>query len=175
MPAKPIRSDPDVNEQADVPESEARLTRKSVADQLGVSIFKVRSMEGKELHPEVMGGVHYFDPEEVASVAWALGPKRRGARGDHADGEIAALAFHAFNEGKDLHEIVSTLRIPPEKVRALYREWREPDLEQHELTRRKRERAQREQRRDEDEQRRHEKEMERLDRNMAMLSRLPKG
>jgi hypothetical protein len=146
-----------------------------VADQLGVSIFKVRSMEGKELHPEVVGGVHYFDPEEVASVAWALGPKRTGARGGHADGEIAALAFHAFDEGKDLHEIVTTLRIPPEKVRALYREWREPDLEQHEIVRRKRERLQKQQRNEAEEQRRHEKEMERLDRNMAMLGRLPKG
>ncbi|MGD0839322.1 MAG: hypothetical protein ABSB49_22030 [Polyangia bacterium] len=41
------------------------------------------------------------------------------------------------------------LRIPPEKVRELYREWREPDLAQHEVDRRYRERVQREQRRKE--------------------------
>ena len=153
---------------------ERRPTRGDVAKQLGVSVFKVRSMEGKELHPDVVRGVHFFDPEEVASAAWALGPKRKNARGVHDEGEIAALAFHAFDDGKDLHEIVAQLRIPPEKVRALYREWREPDLEQHEVARRKREREEREQRLDEEEQRRHEKEMESFERGMARLARLPK-
>lgn len=152
---------------------EHRPTRGEVAKQLGVSVFKVRSMEGHELHPEVVRGVHFFDPEEVASAAWALGPKRRKAGGDHDEGEIAALAFRAFDDGKDLHEMVTQLRIPPERVRALYREWREPDLEQHEIARRKRERAKREQRHDEEEQRRHEKEMERLDRSLARFGRLP--
>lgn len=39
-----------------------RPTRSEVAKQLGVSVFKVRSMEGKELHPEIVGGVRHFDP-----------------------------------------------------------------------------------------------------------------
>jgi hypothetical protein len=64
---------PDSSEQAAQPQTETRLTRKRVADQLGVSIFKVRSMEGNELHPKVVGGVHYFDPEEVAALAWSVG------------------------------------------------------------------------------------------------------
>jgi hypothetical protein len=149
-----------------------RPTRSDVAKQLGVSVFKVRCMEGKELHPEVVGGVRYFDPEELASVAWALGPKRKKARDDRHEGEIAALAFHAFNEGKNLHDIVTQLRITPERVRALYREWRQPDLEQHEVARLKRERIQRERRRDDEEQRRHEKEMERMERDIARLGRL---
>lgn len=149
-----------------------RPTRSDVAKQLGVSVFKVRCMEGKELHPEIVGGVRYFDPDEVASVARTLGPKRKKARDDRDEGEIAALAFHAFAERKDLHEIVTQLRITPERVRALYREWREPDLEQHEVARRKRERAQRERQRDDEEQRRHEKEMERMERDMARLGRL---
>jgi hypothetical protein len=162
---------PASSEQADAPKIAARLTRKRVADQLGVSIFKVRSMEGKELHPEIVGGVHYFDPDEVASLAWSRGPKRRGAHGEPSDGEIAALAFHAFDDGKDLFEIVTQLRIPPEKVRALYREWREPDLEQHEVARRKRERVQMERRREREEQYRHDREMDQLDQALKRLAR----
>jgi hypothetical protein len=110
----------------------------------------------------------------VATVAWALGPKRKAVRDDRDEGEIAALAFHAFDEGKNLHDIVTQLRLTPERVRVLYREWREPDLEQHEVARLKRERVQRERRREDEEQRRHEKEMERMERDIARLGRLPK-
>jgi len=163
---------PASNEQADAPKISARLTRKRVADQLGVSIFKVRSMEGKELHPEMVGSVHYFDPDEVASLAWSLGGQRRKTTRQRDEGEIAALAFLAFDEGRDLFEIVTQLRIPPERVRALYREWREPDLEQHEVARRKRERLQTQRKLDQEEQRRHEREMERMDRGIARLARL---
>jgi len=161
-------SNPDVVES---PAPSDRLTRKRVADALGVSIFKVRSMEGRELHPTVRGGVHYFDAEEVATLARKLAPKRLSDN-ERTDGEIAALAFLAFDEGKDLFQIVTELPIPPEKVRALYREWREPDLEQHEVSRRKRERAQREERREQEEQRRHEREMERMGRDLARFARL---
>ena len=128
-------------------------------------------MEGKELHPSVCGGVHYFDPEEVESVSWVLGTTRGVRRDKRDEGEIAALAFHAFDDGKDLHEIVTVLRIPPEKVRALYREWREPDLEQHEVIRRKRERLRVQERQEEEAQRRHERDMERWSKEIARLSR----
>jgi hypothetical protein len=174
MQDKQNETAPDSSEQAAQPQNETRLTRKRVADQLGVSIFKVRSMEGNELHPKVLGGVHYFDPEEVAALAWSVGAKRLGVRGQQDEGEIAALAFLAFDEGRDLFEIVTQLRIPPEKVRALYREWREPNLEQHEVARRKRERLRNQRQRDEEEQRRHEKEMARMDRDMARLARIPR-
>jgi hypothetical protein len=128
-------------------------------------------MEGRELHPQVQDGVHYFDAEEVAALARAMAPKRP-RENERTDGEIAALAFLAFDEGKDLFQIVTELRIPPERVRVLYREWREPDLEQHEVARRKRERVESQRRREEADQRRHEQEMERLDRNLLKLSRL---
>jgi hypothetical protein len=165
---------PASDEQADGLRVEGWLTRKHVAEQLGVSIFKVRSMEGKDLHPEVMGGVHYFDPEEVAPLAWSLVGKRGKATRQNDEGEIAALVFVAFDEGRDLFEIVTRLRIPPERVRALYREWREPDLEQHEIARRKRERLRDQRQREQAEQRLHEKEMKRMDRDLARLARMPK-
>jgi muconolactone delta-isomerase len=159
------REQPSQDREAD--ESPQRLTRKGVADVLGVSIFKVRSMEDRELHPNKVDGIHYFDAEEVAAVARRMAPKHRRS-GERTAGEIAALAFQAFDDGQDLHQIVTELRIPPEKVRALYREWREPDLEQHELALRKQARLK-------DEQRRHEQEMASLERNLARLARLPKG
>jgi len=170
MPDEP-KQDESSLEQTESPAPSHRLTRKRVADALGVSIFKVRSMEGRELHPQVRDGVHYFDAEEVAALALTMAPRRK-RENERTDGEIAALAFLGFDEGKDLFQIVTELRIPPEKVRALYREWREPDLEQHEVARRKRERDQRQERRDQEEQRRHEREMERMGRDLARLARL---
>jgi hypothetical protein len=149
----------------------ARLTRKLVADRLGVSVFKVRSMEGKTLHPVREDGVHYFDPDEVAAAARSLGP-RRGRR-ERTDGEVAALAFRAFSDGKDLHEVVEELVLAPEKVRALYREWREPDLEQHEVNRRRRARAEAEQKREEEDLRRQERDMEHWERQLARLGKQP--
>jgi hypothetical protein len=146
------------------------LTRKQVADRLGVSVFKVRSMEGKALHPSREKGVHYFDPEEVAAVARTFGPRPRRGR-ERGDGEIAMLVFRAFEEGKDLRDVVLELVLAPEKVRALYREWREPDLEEHEVRRRKLERIEAERRREEEDQRRHEQEMQRWEETLARMNK----
>jgi hypothetical protein len=151
--------------------SEERLTRKRVADQLGVSIFKVRSMEGRQLRPVLENGVHYFAPDEVAALARALSASGRRSGGTRSEGQIAALAFRAFEDGKDLHAIVMDLAITPEKVRALYREWREPDLEHHELRRRNRERAERERREEEAQRRREEKDMALWERQLARLTK----
>lgn len=140
---------------------ETRLTRKPVAERLGVSVFKVRSLEGKMLHPELVGGVHYFDAAEVEWVARELGVRRCPRREARSEGEIAAAVFLAFDEGKDLHEIVTELSVPPETVRALYRQWQESDLEEYEVTRQRRERAEAARREEAEEQRRHDAQMER--------------
>jgi hypothetical protein len=82
----------DAREQTDqhhTSEPQHRPTRKQVADQLGVSVFKVRSMEGKQVHPVRENGVHYFEPGIVDGqvVDWrrdareelrALGQLQRG-------------------------------------------------------------------------------------------------
>jgi hypothetical protein len=166
--------DPYEDEQTEDPVSTSaaaprRLTRKLVADRLGVSIFKVRSMEGRELHPVRENGVNYFEPDDVARALRSLGPRRRRPGRERTDAEVAALAFKAFEEGRDLREIVVDLTLAPERVRALYREWREPDLEQHEIARRKRARAEAERRREQEELRQHEREMARWEREMARL------
>jgi hypothetical protein len=151
----------------DLAPAETRLTRKPVAERLGVSVFKVRSLEGKALHPEVVAGVHYFDAAEVERVARELGLRARRRPGEaRSEGEIAAAVFSAFADGKDLHEIVTELAVAPETVRALYRQWREPDLEEHEVARQRRERAEAVRRAEADEQRRHDERMERWEKTL---------
>ena len=48
-------------------------TRKNVAEFLGVSISKVRTLEGKLLHPDKRKGVNYLNPEAVKSYAEGIG------------------------------------------------------------------------------------------------------
>jgi hypothetical protein len=79
------------------------------------------------------------------------------------------LAFRGFEEGKDLRDIVLALGVTPEKVRALYREWREPDLEEHEVRLRRRAREQADRLREEEESRRHENDLERWAQTLARL------
>jgi hypothetical protein len=158
-------------EQQDAVTAAVPLTRKRVAERLGVSIFKVRSLEGKTLHPHCVNGVHHFDTEEVDKLARTMEPSPRPATKARTEGETAALAFRAFDADKDLHAVVQELEVPPEQVRALYREWREPDLEEFEINKRKRERVEAQQREDEEEQRRHDRSLENFERTMAKFSK----
>jgi hypothetical protein len=97
-----------------------RLTRKQVADRLGVSVSKVRTMEGKSLNPIKIEGVNYFERSEVDAAALSMG--RKGAA-HMTEGEVAAAVFELIDHGKELREIVIELEQPPSIVRALYREW----------------------------------------------------
>ena len=104
-------------------------TRKNVAEFLGVSISKVRTLEGKLLHPDKRKGVNYFDPEAVKSYAEGIG-YTRGRSGTQSEGKLAARAFKMFSEGKNLREVVCALEIAPEKACELYEAWMTPDLDQ---------------------------------------------
>jgi hypothetical protein len=103
-----------------------------------VSISTVRSLEGRQLHPIVEGGVHYFDPGEVEALAAANSARKRSGRNPDP-GQVAAAVFHLLDAGTNLREIVEELALEPERVRALYREWRVPDLEEGERQRQRRE------------------------------------
>lgn len=136
------------------------LTRQAVADRLGVSIFKVRCLERSELSFQLIRGTHFFDLKEVAR--FEKGIKRRPKRTGQTEGEIAAIVFRAFAKGKDLHQIVTSLKVTPAKVRDLYREWCSPDLEEHEVRLRRKEARKREaekQRIEDVKQREHEERM----------------
>jgi hypothetical protein len=114
------------------PEGEARglLTRRQVADRLGKSVPTVRRMElTGELNPVVIGGVHLFDPTEIDALK-PPGPVRTAdATRPTSPGEIAAACFELFEKGKNVTEVCCLLKLTPDKVRALHREWRAGDAE----------------------------------------------
>jgi hypothetical protein len=116
-----------------------RLTRTAVARRLGCSVSKVRTLEGKALHPLVEGGVHTFAAAQVEALAATI--PRRARAGDRGAGAQAAAVFRLFDAGKDLRVVVEELGVEPEQVRALYRQWRVPDLEEGERQRQRAERA----------------------------------
>jgi hypothetical protein len=109
-----------------------RLTRKQVAERLGVSISKVRTMEGKDLHPTVENGVNYFAPTEIDALTLHAPAKPKSGL---TDGQLAARVFRLLDAGKNLREIVTELEEPPERVRDLYREWSVPDFAEGERQR----------------------------------------
>ena len=113
-------------------EAKYRMTRRQVADRIGKSVYKVRSMEGKELHPRVRDGVNYFDPEEVERVAAAMGAS---AKHSLTGGQLAAKMFEMFAEGWQLPDIVCALEVEPKRVRELYSEWCRGDLHVAEVER----------------------------------------
>lgn len=114
-PKQPAHAPPPAAE----PRSQGRMARKQVADRLGVSVSKVRTMEGKSLTPFKVDGVHYFDRADVDAAALSMG--RKGAA-HMTEGEVAAAVFKLIDNGKELREIVIELEQPPSVVRALYRE-----------------------------------------------------
>ncbi len=144
----PEPEDTDVGQ--DPAEPSDRLTRKQVADRLRVSISKVRTMEGKQLHPIVEEGVNYFTVAEVDALLRRAPAKAKAAM---SDGQLAARVFRLLDAGKNLRDIVTELEEPPERVRAFYREWSVPDFAEGERQRVRRQR--------EDEQRRQAEAWER--------------
>src|SRR5262245_8625511 len=97
------------------------LTRQQVADQLGVGITTVlRMCRRGELHPKLgANGVWRYDPAEVVRLgAQRTNPGRRTA------GQTAAAAYQMFDTGAELKDIVLTLQISADEVRAHYRDWK---------------------------------------------------
>jgi len=96
------------------------LTRSQVARQLGVGVTAIHHMRLRgELRPtRDAGGVWRYDPADVIRAA-----AKRGVRGLKTQGDVAAEAFRMFDQGGELKDIVSALRITPAEVRHLYKEW----------------------------------------------------
>jgi hypothetical protein len=97
------------------------LTRAEAAALLRCSSSSVRRLEGDALHPIVgADGVHRFDPAEIARLAGSRSPLPvHGSK----EGERDARVFEAFEEGKGLREIVTTLRLPVDLVSKLHASW----------------------------------------------------
>lgn len=147
------------------PRTRGRLTRKQVADRLGVSISKVRTMEGKSLNPIKVEGVHYFDRSEVDAAALSMG--RKGAAHMN-EGEVAAAVFKLIDNGKELREIVIELEQPPSVVRALYREWLD-DFDAGEQRLRQAEQEAKQQREEQAAHKRDQADMRAYERSMAAI------
>jgi hypothetical protein len=106
------------------------LTRAQVARQLGVGVTAVHHMRLRgDLRPKRdAAGVWRYDPADVIRAAAS-----RGVRGLKTAGDVAAEAFRMFDQGGELKDIVSALRITPTEVRRLYKEW-QSSLDDPELT-----------------------------------------
>jgi hypothetical protein len=96
------------------------LKRAQVARQLGVGVTAVHHMRLRgELRPQRdASGAWRYDPADVIRVA-----AKRGVRGLNTDGDVAAEAFRMFDQGGELKDIVSALRITPDEVRRLFQDW----------------------------------------------------
>jgi hypothetical protein len=97
----------------------SRLTRKQVAERLGMAENSVKRRDGFEFHPTRDGRFFFYDPAEVEAYAHRSG-SRTPTRGD---GEIAARAFELFKAGKDFRDVVIELRQHPARIRELFREY----------------------------------------------------
>jgi hypothetical protein len=121
-----------------LPSDSEELTRSDVAKWLGVSLFKVRTMEQRgELQPRRRGpdGTRFFAVVDIKALAEALVahrapdvlPLERARAGrpvdPRTDGEIAAEVFRLFDEDKTLSEIVQQVGVVPEKIRGWFSEW----------------------------------------------------
>lgn len=95
------------------------LTRAGADDLLRVSSSTVRRLEERGvLHPQVVDGVHFFDPEEVRRAQVARAPSAS------TDGDAAALAFQLLDQGMNMRDIVKRCRVTPERARTLATEWK---------------------------------------------------
>lgn len=110
------------------PATRHTLTRREVAERLGVSTSTVRRMEFDRLHPvEDEQGVWRFDPAELEGIEPRArrqrAPTSEEARERQREGRIAARVFLLFARNASLARIVVTTKQTPERVRALYHEW----------------------------------------------------
>jgi hypothetical protein len=81
-------------------------------------------MEGKKLHPRHIDGTWRFDPAEVGTVQDVARPARRCST--RSEGDLSAEVFLRLDQGQGLRRIVADLRQPPDRIRALFREWTTP-------------------------------------------------
>jgi hypothetical protein len=63
-------------------------------------------------------GTWRYDPADVIRAS-----AKRGVRGLHTAGDVAAEAFTMFRAGGELRHVVKALRITPSEARRLYQDW----------------------------------------------------
>ena len=114
----------------------AWLTKQQAAARLRKSVSVVTKLTDRGyLHPVLKNGIRLFPLAEVEALArpgrrpspWLSSPsKSRRAKatpGRSTEGEEAARVFRLIDQGVALRDIVMRARVPPHRVRTLYREW----------------------------------------------------
>ena len=111
------------------------LTRKQVADYLGLSISSIRRLENEGvLIPEVgEGGVRHFSEDQVEAVKAdreaEAGPRNAAPTIAQTlaptDGALTALAFAHFDRGETPVQVVQALELTAPLAKLLYEQWRE--------------------------------------------------
>lgn len=100
------------------------LKRTEAARLLGMSVSTLRRREGEVLNPIVgEGGVHLFDEAEVRAVMITMRGKSALAAMGPSSGLIASEVFTLLDEDVHPVEIVKRLRLAPEVVTALRKQW----------------------------------------------------
>ncbi len=88
------------------------LTRTQAARRAGVSISKIRRMEGAEIDPIVIDGKHFFHIEDI--------DRHRRL----SEGQVAGRAFKMFEEGLGIIDVIIELEQAPELIEKLHETWR---------------------------------------------------
>lgn len=98
------------------------IGRTEAAQLLGVTRATICRMEDRgDLHPKITKGVHRFAESEVLEIKSRQPPRERTA------GEIAALAFGAFDTGRTIKDVVRELAIDPATAARLRWYWGSDD------------------------------------------------
>lgn len=113
--------DPEEDDAAAAVSSGRLLGRAEAARLLGVSKSTLRRMEGEQLEP-VVGpkNVRLFHEEHVQSLVVT---RRTGVSESRAPGDVAADAFDLFDRNFHPVEVVKHLRIAPDFIESLHRQW----------------------------------------------------
>jgi len=114
------------------------LTRDQVAKRLGKALKSVNTLvRHGYLHPIQRNGNNLYALAEVERLArpgrrpapWLASYRRieplSPGSAPRTEGREAAVVFRLLEQNKSLRDIVILLQIPPHRVRALYREWRQ--------------------------------------------------
>lgn len=107
----------------------AFLTRKQVADLLGIGVTSVRRAEGRYLHPTIdRWGVRRFSPIEVEAFSQMKGRPAHQEESDAASvaaskvpGPVAAKIFMLFEQNRSLVQVVLETEQNPIVVREFRR------------------------------------------------------
>jgi len=137
-------------------------TRADVAKALHVSVFTVRGLEGRRLHPKLdTNGVHRFHLREVHALEHDQSGKRSKLEGQPLTrGEVEAQVFKMLDAQRTRREIVTALMIPAEEVQRIWELWRFETCEEAAQDRRRREKAETERKEEAERDRERRKRLE---------------